>query len=95
MTIQKCLKRHFTKSYKWAFFSSNELNMSWKTPCLRMNNADFAIHMSRSIQTFSKTKWRSPIVKRVNLLNFRARNSQKSQVCGGANKRIRTFYNLS
>ena len=63
-----------------------------------MNNADFAIYMSyikRSILTFSKTKWRLWIVKRVNLLNFRTRNSQKLQVCGDANKRIRTFYNLS
>ena len=39
------LKRHFTKSCKWAFFSSNELNMRWKTPCLWMNNADFDIYI--------------------------------------------------
>ena len=27
------------------FFRRNELNMSWKTPCLRMNNANFAIYV--------------------------------------------------
>ena len=52
-------------------------------------------YITRSILTISKTKWRLRIAKRVNLLNFRRRSSRKLQVCGGANKRIRTFYNLS
>ena len=43
-------------------------------------------YITRSILTFSKTKWRSRIAKHVNLLNFRRQNSRKLQVCGDANK---------
>ena len=37
-----------TMKCKWAFFRQIELNMSWKTPCLRIrmnNNADFAMYV--------------------------------------------------
>ena len=56
------------------------------SPNIKLLNMLYMPYITRSILTFSETKWRSQIAKHVNLFNFRRRNSQKLQVCGGANK---------
>ena len=56
------------------------------SPNIKLLNMRYMPYIIRSISTFSETKWRSRIAKHVNLFNFRRRNSQKLQVCGGANK---------